>query len=529
MRRSDCTTRCVVRPTHHTVVGAGRRNSRATVKKVAVLLPLALTQLLLKFVLLLAFPGVQVVTLQLVHAWQVQGPVSVRFHSLTTSIGRNSRCRLSRGLPFLLHMSTKEEEGKTWRTTPSEEERPIYPKARRTQSDGASYTFEDSRPGAIIETEDQLQVKAQILKEMMDGTRKYDQQVLHEIYGETMDDDDDDEEDVQERNDGGGGGEDSFGGGVLLEDATTLGTWTIADIRSRFEYEWDPHGTVVDPNLRSLNQPGVRYVEETPKDPTDPTVELGYDPMFGPSSPIDRRTIRGVQESYMIDASTRDETMLQPQFPPQDPELEFNDQVVQFRKSLDIIETYVDPFLPSDLEVPRHVAKWHGYPEQLFLEPKPFENNRFTNEEDRTDFDSMTPYRARQKAVELARAKNAEWLPPSVSRQWHTDQRAPYEACNTNVGTLRADPMESFDPDLLEQIRPALKVFGSCAELLSAKDGVYRFAYHGLMKHKHGMGAWMESLLTDCGVEPSGVVMETGFRRRDPAYDGGDHWYGPIM
>jgi hypothetical protein len=60
-------------------------------------------------------------------------------------------------------------------------------------------------------------------------------------------------------------------------------------------------------------------------------------------------------------------------------------------------------------------------------------------------------------------------------------------------------------------------------------DGtIYRFAYHGLMKNKHGMkildGIHVAGLR--CGSD-RGVIFETGFRRRDPIYDGGDAYYEP--
>ena len=94
----------------------------------------------------------------------------------------------------------------------------------------------------------------------------------------------------------------------------------------------------------------------------------------------------------------------------------------------------------------------------------------------------------------------------------------------TLVGSLR--PGEC-DPDIVELIQPALQVLGSCAILLSIEQGtVFRFHYHGLMKNKHGMAAWTETLIRDCGVEVTGVVFETGFRKRDPAYDGGDPYCG---
>ena len=228
----------------------------------------------------------------------------------------------------------------------------------------------------------------------------------------------------------------------------------------------------------------------------------------------------------MIDKSTRNEEMLTPQFAPDDPEIEYNEDIVQFRKSLDIMETYVDPFLPSDMELPRHVARWHGYPEQSSFGAKNYTNNRFTAPADKTDFSQLDPFRARQKAVELARAKNAEWMPDAVSKEWHRQQRQPYENYGTLVGTLRRGPC---DPQIVQAIEPALRVLGSCVDLLSIENNgtVFRFYYHGLMKNKHGMSCWTETLLKDCGVDVTGVVFETGFRRRDAPYDGGDPWYGP--
>jgi hypothetical protein len=174
--------------------------------------------------------------------------------------------------------------------------------------------------------------------------------------------------------------------------------------------------------------------------------------------------------------------------------------------------------------VPRHVAKWYGYDEKLRFPAKNYTNNRFTKEGDLTNFDELTPFRARQKAVELARAKNAEWLPDGFSQEYHIRQRQPYEDVGTLVGTTRKG---QIDEDIVELIQPALNVLGSCAELLSIEQGtVFRFHYYGLMKNKYGMACWTETLIRDCGVEVTGVVFETGFRRRDPAYDGGDPYYG---
>jgi len=391
------------------------------------------------------------------------------------------------------HRSTADDEEAS--------ETPSYPQPRPID-EALLGDLTGGRPGAIIETEEQIQIKEQILREIEDGTRKYPERMKN--YGE-LTEMEEAEYDIDDPD---------------AIDSSTLGTWTIQDLNAKFDYEWDPRSTEPDPNLVEMRQEGVRYVQANEKD--DDGVEVGYDPIFGPSNPIDTRTILGTMDSYMIDDKTRDDSMLTPQFEQGDPEVEFNEDVVKFRKSLDIMETYVDPFLPEDMQIPRHVAKWHGYPEQTFLEPKNYTNNRFT--ENPTNFDEMTPFRARQRAVELARAKNAEWLPDGVSQEWHRRQRQPYEEYNTLVGTLRKG---ECDPEIVEQIQPALQILGSCVDLLSIDGTVFRFAYHGLMKNKHGMKCWTETLLADCGVEVTGVVFETGFRRRDAPYDGGDPWYGP--
>lgn len=382
---------------------------------------------------------------------------------------------------------------------------PFYPRPRDIDD---TFDLTGGRPGAIIESEEQLATKETVFEEIDDGTRSYPQ--WFEEYGELLETeqaeyDVDDPEAI---------------------DSSTLGTWTIQDLNSKFDYEWDPLKGEMDPNI--LEVQGSRLLPQN--EMNDDGVEVGYDPIFGPSNPIDTRTVLGTKDSYMIDDQTRDDTMLTPQFQPDDPEIEFNQDVVRFRKSLDLMETYVDDFLPG-LAVPRHVAKWYGYPEQVFFEPKNYTNNRFTPEGQGTDFSKLDPHRARVKAVELARAKNADWLPDGVSQAWHTQQRQPYEDMGTLVGTFRQG---ECDPEIVEQIQPALKVLGSCVDLLSIhlddqdeSVAVYRFLYHGLMKNKHGMNAWTQTLLKECGVPVSGVVFETGFRKRDSWHDGGDPWHGP--
>jgi len=223
----------------------------------------------------------------------------------------------------------------------------------------------------------------------------------------------------------------------------------------------------------------------------------------------------------VVDARTRD-TAVPREFPPGDPEEAANAEIVAFRRSLKIIDTYVDPFLEQP--VPRHVATWHGYEEQPYPRQN-FTNNRFTRDEDRTDFDALGPARARQVAVQMARAKNNEWLPAGVSRDYHARKSAIYREKGVITGSTL--PGE-IDEDIAARIRPALAVLGDVVELLSIEVGtVFRFKYHGLIKNKRGMEAWAGELIRDCDVECTGVVFETGTRKRDPWYDGGDHWHGP--
>ena len=362
-----------------------------------------------------------------------------------------------------------------------------------------NFDLTGGRPGAIIESQDELKRKEQIFQEMKDGTRVYPEwleeygYLEEELESEYNTDDPD------------------------AIDASTLGNYDITDLQAKFDYDWNPE-VDEDPNIIKDT---TGFIQENEKD--EEGIEVGYDPLFGPSNPIDTRTKTGVVDSYMIDDRTRDDRMLTPEFLEGDPEIKENDEFRAYRKSLDIIETYVDEFLP-DMVIPRHFATWHGAPEPMKFPPKPYTNNRFTQSEDLTDFDSMDPFRARTRAVELARSNNAEWLPNGVSQAWHQAQRRPYDEVGTLVGTLKKGKL---DPAVVESIQPALKVLGSCVELLSVEgDTVFRFHYKGLMKHKYGMSCWTETLIRDCGVEVTGVVFESGFRSRDRQYDGGDPYYG---
>lgn len=300
-------------------------------------------------------------------------------------------------------------------------------------------------------------------------------------------------------------------------DPETLGKWDDSDLEGRLEYEFDPAKGDVDPNI--LN-PKFEHVKSVPVD--EEGVELMYDPVFGRANPIDERTIINPQDSYIIDDETRDDAIVTPTFLEGDIEIGYNADITAFRKSLQIVETFVDPYL--NMEVPRHKAKWYGYPEQEGYPDKPDIENRFTKPEDKTDFESMTPYKARKKAIELARAKNNEWLPKGKSVQFHNSKTEIYKEKGLLVGSLMKG---EIDPETKGKIGSVLDILGSCAELIEINDTVFRFHYHGLIKNKRGMVAWTQTLIEDCGVECTGVVFETGWRKRDPYYDGGDKWFGP--
>ena len=384
------------------------------------------------------------------------------------------------------------------------------PSSPKPRSDIDSSTLGDlsgGRPGAIIESEEQLARKQEIFDAIASNERDYPQRMM-EDYGTLIEE----EESEYDSDD------------PSAIDSATLGTWTIKDLQSKFPYEWDPDDGDLDPNLVELDQPGVRYKPGVDVD--EDGIDVGYNPMYGQSSPQDERTILGALESFMINEQTKDDSMIPPTFPDGDLEIDYNQEIVQFRKSLDIIETYTDPFLPEHMQVPRHVAKWHGYPEPMSYPHKNITNNRFLDET-ATDWSKLDPYKARRKAIELARAQNADWLPPETSHKFHTAQREPYERMGTLVGSLRPG---RIDEALKQNIQPALDILGSAAILLSIEgedQTVFRFEYHGLMKHRHGMSAWAETLIRDCGVEVTGVIFEAGFRRRDQPYEGGDCWYPP--
>jgi len=373
----------------------------------------------------------------------------------------------------------------------------LAPTAPLQMSDDSSESNRAKKPS--IMTEEETQLAAQILGEIADGTRSYPDWYYEEYQEEDLGDDgvDDDPSAI---------------------DPETLGKWDPSDLETRMEYEFDVAKGDEDPNRLDPDQ--FHFLEKVETD--EEGIEVGYDPIYGSSNPIDERTIINPQDSYIIDDMTRDDAMVTPTFQQGDLEIQQNDDITAFRRSLNIVQTYTDPFL--DIEVPRYKARWYGYPEQdRYPDRDPLEN-RFTDPKDATDFDSMTPYRARKLAVQFARAKNNEWLPKGKSAAFHNAKTDVYGKLGLKVGSLiKGD----IDTDVLSSIQPALDVLGSCVDILETNGTVFRFHYHGLIKNKRGMAAWTETLIRDCGVECTGVVFETGWRKRDPYYDSGDKWFGP--
>ena len=337
-----------------------------------------------------------------------------------------------------------------------------------------------------------------ILNEIGDGSRSYPDWFYEEYQEELLDELEEDDD-------------------VSAIDPETLGKWDETDLEGRLEYEFDPAKGDADPNILD---PKFDHVTTVPVD--EEGIELMYDPIFGRANPIDERTIVNPQDSYVIDDETRDDAIVTPTFHDGDIEIDTNADFKAFRKSLKIVDTYIDPYLK--LEVPRYQAKWYGYPEKMGYPDKPELENRFTKEEDKTDFTKLTVYQARKKAIELARSKNNEWLPKGKSIAFHNSRTDIFKEKGILTGSLMKG---DIDEKVKAKIQPALDILGRSAMLLEINETTFRFHYHGLIKNKRGMAAWTETLIRDCGVECTGVVFETGWRKRDPYYDGGDKWFGP--
>jgi hypothetical protein len=273
-----------------------------------------------------------------------------------------------------------------------------------------------------------------------------------------------------------------------------------------------------------------QYYDQTVVD--DDGVEVGWDPIFGPSNPIDSRAILTKIDSYMVDVHTRDDSMLIPMAPRD--EQAFNDIINQNHitnsQHNQKLETYKDAFL--NVDVPRHAKPWYGamdmdenpYPERDWM------NNRFTAPEDKSDISHMGPYEARKHAVQLARSKNNEWLPDGYSQHRKTEQVKIFAEQKVLAGSLFKGPI---DADRLADLNHTImrKVGGVVDVLSISAEGVYRFHYKGPMKHRKGMTNWVEMMLLEQGTSVGGVRFETGHRKIDPrdTVFRGFECYGHVM
>eukprot|EP00588_Corethron_pennatum_P015451 CAMPEP_0194279662 /NCGR_PEP_ID=MMETSP0169-20130528/14054_1 /TAXON_ID=218684 /ORGANISM="Corethron pennatum, Strain L29A3" /LENGTH=331 /DNA_ID=CAMNT_0039024109 /DNA_START=39 /DNA_END=1034 /DNA_ORIENTATION=+ len=204
------------------------------------------------------------------------------------------------------------------------------------------------------------------------------------------------------------------------------------------------------------------------------------------------------------------------------PGVEEVDRLSHFEdKDLEGVDLYRDPRLRlvEDDWVPGYFydpaePRYDPPEEPLGFPEKPFTNNRFTKEGEFTDFTEMDPTRALMVARELARKNNNEWLPDGVSQSYREEKFR--EQTEHILGTFRKG---DIDEEIVAQIRPALNVLNNVVELLSIVPTdagyVFRFRYHGLLRHKHGMESWAHQMIEDCGVGCSRVFFEVGNRVRD--------------
>lgn len=251
------------------------------------------------------------------------------------------------------------------------------------------------------------------------------------------------------------------------------------------------------------------YYSETMVD--EDGVEVGWDPVFGPSNPIDDRAILSDIESYMVADATRDDRLLTPMALAD--EDAFQQEVRAIRLNRNRLETYEDPYL--HVEVPRHARPWYGERDmdQNPYEPKDYMNNRYTRAEDKTDFTKLTPFEARKRAVFMARSKNNEWLPDGYSQERKAEDTRLFRERKILAGSLLQG---EIDETKLEQLQPILRKIGGVATVLSIEEGVFRFHYKGPMKHRRGIRNWTEMLMTELDIDFTGVFFETGVRKVDP-------------
>eukprot|EP00934_Nitzschia_sp_Nitz4_P006505 Nitzschia sp. Nitz4//scaffold16_size188269//51006//52546//NITZ4_001784-RA/size188269-processed-gene-0.50-mRNA-1//-1//CDS//3329538496//6495//frame0 len=274
------------------------------------------------------------------------------------------------------------------------------------------------------------------------------------------------------------------------------------------DWALDEYDHTYDPDYALNPGPQMDWLEDD-SDPNelDPVRTYYQEDIDGPkyqgneNVTFDSRTEIGSRPSYRIDPHTAPEgtpSPLERQFRPGDPELQEQLEYTKLQQSLRIIETYTDKFLPN-MSLPAHTATWYGYPEPMGFPKKSYLNNRFIDPSERVDYDAMKPSDARRFAIQEARSKNAQWLPPSVSKEYHQRKRAIFEHYGILAGTVLPGPI---DEEVAEKIQPALRVFGNIIELLSIEDSnFFRFKYHGPIKDRHGIESWVRYEIEQVGIE----------------------------
>lgn len=157
------------------------------------------------------------------------------------------------------------------------------------------------------------------------------------------------------------------------------------------------------------------------------------------------------------------------------------------------IETYTDAYLQEDLPVPRHVSKWHGY-----IMPMTY----------------VHPQKNYATTIDSQRKKTWCRLTSTIHRRHESWSFNMHERSIVN-GRIRSQDCR----------RNQAGAQGSGVVCRTVKYWEWRnslsIQLSWLMKNRFGMAAWTETLVPYCGVECTNVLFETGFRRRDPAYDDG--------
>mmetsp|Transcript_32070 Transcript_32070/g.37074 ORF Transcript_32070/g.37074 Transcript_32070/m.37074 type:complete len:483 (-) Transcript_32070:101-1549(-) len=281
-------------------------------------------------------------------------------------------------------------------------------------------------------------------------------------------------------------------------------------------------------------------------------MQVGWSALWGDGKILDRRSIVNEVESHRVAPYSAMPEYLTPDFAEDDPETQLNKDIKKIRWDMKVMETHTEKF--TGQQQANNVIEYSGekMEQDYIYDPKPFMNNRFTEEGTKTDFTKLSPHMARKMAIQLARSKNNEWLPRGKSEEYKYNETRSMNELNVLYGSFQKGPI---DEEVHEKIKPVLKTLGSCATLLSIqvlpplpvgynsanvickpdsnniqgemseefmldewkKEAiVIRFRYWGKIKNKMGMQAWAKGLITDCGVDVTGVVFEAGERMMDP-------------